>query len=412
MNFFENIGLAFNAIKTNMLRSIITLMIIAVGIGALVGILAALDAILLSLSSNFSSMGANSFNIERKGESLSGNRKGRRSKRGDVISFKQAMSFKERYDYPANVSISMEGTSMGTIKHKKEKSNPNVMVMGVDRDYLDVRGLKVEHGRNFTDAEMENGDHRAIIGMDIVKLLFDDRSEKAVGKTISNGNVKYKVIGVLESKGSSMTSNEDKVVLVPITNAVRYYDHPKKNYNVAVGVGDATRMNAAESAAIGVFRNVRRLKAGDQNDFEIFKSDGLMDILKENTVTIRLATIFIGLATLLGAAIGLMNIMLVSVTERTREIGICKAIGASRSNILLQFLMEAVVISLLGGLLGIVFGIFFGNGVSLLFRGAFFIPWGWIGLGILICFVVGVVSGFYPAYRASALDPIESLRYE
>ncbi len=413
MNLFENIKLAFTAIRTNFLRSMITVMIIAVGIGALVGILAALDGILLSLSSNLSDMGANSFNIEPSYQDLGGSRRGRRVKKGDVISFDQAMKFKKRYEFPASVSVSIACTSLATVKHKDKKTNPNVTVYACDNEYLDTRGLKIEKGRSFSESEILNGDHKVILGKEIVDVLFNENPDRALGKTISNGNVKYKVIGVLEKKGSSMSTNEDRMILIPISNGVRYYDRKYSNYNVSVGVSDATKMDDAEAEAIGVFRNIRGLRAGQENDFEMFKSDGLMDILKENTVTIRWATIFIGLATLLGAAIGLMNIMLVSVTERTREIGICKAIGASRNHILIQFLTEAVVISLIGGLLGIIFGIFMGNTVAiLLFDGSAFVPWAWMFLGIVICFIVGVFSGFYPAMKASALDPIESLRYE
>ncbi len=412
MNFIESIKLALVSIRSNLLRALITLMIIALGIGALVAILTALDVLLFSFQDNFSDLGANSFSIARKGDGISGRKRGKRTKRGEVISFDQAMEFKKQYDYPATVSVSATGTSIATIKYEDKKTNPNIPVVGCDKEYLDVRGLKLKAGRSFSNTEMEMGMSRTIIGMDIVNLLFNENPEKAIGKSISRGNVKYKVIGVLASKGSSMTANEDKVILIPIANAVRYYDYPNKNYNVSVAVHDALQMDDAESAAIGIFRNVRKLKAGEENDFEIFKSDGLMDILKENTFEIRAATIFIGLATLLGAAIGLMNIMLVSVTERTKEIGICKAIGASQSNILIQFLVEAILISIIGGIIGIFMGMLLGNIVALILGGSFIIPWMWIALGFILCFFVGVISGFYPAYKASALDPIESLRYE
>ena len=209
-----------------------------------------------------------------------------------------------------------------------------------------------------------------------------------------------------------MTSNEDRTILIPLLNAKRYYDTKYRNYNLAISVSDATIMDDAEATAIGVFRNVRKLKAGQENDFETTKADGIMDVLKESTFGIRVATIAIGVITLFGAAIGLMNIMLVSVTERTREIGICKAIGATRANILIQFLTEAVVISLMGGLVGIVFGIIIGNLVALGIGGSFVIPWAWMFLGVALCLAVGAVSGFYPALKASGLDPIESLRYE
>jgi putative ABC transport system permease protein len=412
MNSSENIKLALNSIKSNFLRSLITLMIIAIGIAALVGILTALDVLLLSLSDNFSDMGANSFNIERKYEDLKGSRRGRRAKASEPISFDQAMLFKDRYDYPARVSVSDNCTGLATVKYKQEKSNPNVTVVGCDMEYFKMRGYKLSTGRVFSESEMENGAHKVLIGSEICKLLFDDRAENAIGKSIANGNVKYKVIGVLGSKGSSMSSNEDRMIMIPITNAIRYYDTKNSNYNVSVSVNDATQMDAAESVAIGIFRNIRRLKAGQDNDFETFKSDGIMEILKENTVTIRWATIFIGLATLIGAAIGLMNIMLVSVTERTREIGVCKALGASRRNILEQFLTEAIAISILGGIVGIILGLVAGYAVAWGLGGSFVMPWNWITLGFVLCFIVGVLSGLYPAIRASALDPIEALRYE
>ncbi len=412
MNFRENISVALRAIRANFLRSVLTLLIIAFGIAALVAILTALDVLLISLSDSFSGIGANTFNIERKGESLGGNRRGKRSKRGDVISLKQALKFKEQYDFPSTVSVSLGCTSLATIKHKKEKSNPNVTVIGCDAEYMKVRGYNFSHGRSFSKTEEEEGSHKAIIGMDLVNLLFDEKPESAIGKTISNGSVKYRVIGVLESKGASMTSNEDRSILIPLENAKRYYDTPNRNYDLSVMVSDATLMEEAIAEAVGVFRNVRGIKAGQDNDFETFKSDGIMEILKENTVVIRLSVIVIGIITLIGAAIGLMNIMLVSVTERTKEIGICKALGATRANILLQFLTEAIVISILGGMFGILGGMLFGNLVALFLGGKFIIPWMWIFVGFSLCFSVGLLSGLYPAFKASGLDPIESLRYE
>ncbi len=412
MNLTENINISLRAIRSNWLRSMFTLLMIAFGIAALVGILTSLDILLNTLSSNFSDMGANSFDIIRKGDGISGNRRGRRQKRGDVISFKEATKFKERYDFDGVVSVSCFGTSLATIKYKNEKTNPNVSVVGGDENYLKIRGLELEHGRNFSGTEVENGANRIIIGSGIVTLLFDGKGESALGKTVSNGNVKYKVIGVLKSKGASMTSNEDKSTVIPLNNAKRYYDTPNKNYNVSVQVMDATQMEDAIAEATGVMRNVRKLKAGVENDFEVQKSDGLMDVLKENTFTIRLSIIIIGLVILSGAAIGLMNIMLVSVTERTKEIGISKAIGATKANILSQFLTEAIVVSLLGGITGIILGIIAGNVVAYLLDGGFIIPWMWIGVGVLLCLFVGILSGSIPAYKAAQLDPIESLRYE
>jgi putative ABC transport system permease protein len=233
-----------------------------------------------------------------------------------------------------------------------------------------------------------------------------------MGKYVTTSNGKYRVIGVLESKGSSMNQSEDRRILIPLQTAKRYYGAEQTNYSIMVSVNDPTRIEAAIGEATVTLRNIRKLKAGDPNDFDISKSDSLLGLIQENTLYLRLAAISIGFITLLGAAIGLMNIMLVSVTERTREIGIRKALGATSKNILIQFLTEAVVICQMGGILGIILGVLIGNLVSLAFGSAFLFPWLWITVALITCTFVGLLSGLYPALRAAALDPIESLRYE
>jgi putative ABC transport system permease protein len=209
-----------------------------------------------------------------------------------------------------------------------------------------------------------------------------------------------------------MGSSQDRAVYAPVLNVKSLYGTADTDYDLVIGVLNAKDMEAAQSETIGLLRMIRKVRPGEDEDFEIFASDSLVSILKENTTNLRLATIAIGLMTLLGAAIGLMNIMLVSVTERTREIGIYKALGATRRSILTQFLTEAIVICQIGGLLGIFLGILVGNIVTPLLGGSFLIPWGWMFLGFALCMIVGVVSGFYPAMKAARLDPIESLRYE
>jgi putative ABC transport system permease protein len=412
MLFSEILSMAFQSIRTNMLRAILTLLIIAFGIMALVGILTAIDAITFSLNDNFSGLGANSFTIQRKWAEVKSNQHGRRQKAGDAIHYKDAMEFKERFNFPAKVSVSFWATGQASVKYQDEKTNPNVGFVGVDENYFDVKGMDIEFGRGFSKMEVEDGQAKAVIGQDIAKKLFNDKPERALDQIVIVGNNRFRVVGVLKEKGSSMGNRQDRAVYAPVVSVKAMYGTNETDYALIVAVNNATDMDAAQSEATGLFRQIRKLRPGEDEDFEIFASDSLVSILKENTTNLRLATIAIGLMTLLGAAIGLMNIMLVSVTERTREIGIYKALGATRRSILMQFLTEAIVICQIGGLVGIFLGILVGNIVTPLLGGTFLIPWGWMFLGFALCMIVGVVSGFYPAMKAARLDPIESLRYE
>ena len=413
MDLAENIKVSLRSIKSNFVRALLTLLIIAVGITCLVGILTAIDTILFSMSNSFNRMGANSMYIYPANQNRHSNRSGKQQKRSDPISFKQAMKFKEQFDFPSSkVSINTFCKWNSVIKHKSKKTNPNVRLVGIDENYLEASAYELATGRNFSMSEIGNGDHKIIIGHDVCKSLFDSNAEYALGNHVHVGNVKYKVIAVLDSKGSSMTASNDRRVFIPLLNAKRYYGASDKNYSLMASIKDPTRMDNAVATATGSMRNIRKLKANQENDFEIRKSDGILQTLKEITTELRVATIAIAMMTLLGAAIGLMNIMLVSVTERTKEIGIRKALGATRFNVLFQFMVEAIIITLLGGILGIILGIIVGFLVATLIKGQFIIPFNWMALGIFVCLVVGTISGLYPALKASRLDPIESLRYE
>jgi len=406
----ENIKVALSSIKGQMLRAILTILIIALGIAALVGILTSIEVIKSSLNSNFSSMGANTFTIRNRETTVRVGRGGKQPRRHKPITYKEAMDFADEFVYPGTVSVSTIASFGATIKYKSEKTNPNIQVFGTDVNYLLVSGYKLEKGRNFSNNEVRGGDHVVILGKDLVSELFN--REDPIGKEISVGAGKYRVIGTLAAKGSSMGFGGDKVALLPIENVRQYFSRPDMTYTINVLSEDPALIEGTIGEATGLFRIIRKLKPGADDNFEITKSDSIAATLIDNLQYVTLGATLIGIITLLGAAIGLMNIMLVSVTERTREIGTRKALGATKSAIRNQFLMEAIVICQIGGLLGILLALTFGFLIAFFMSGAFVIPWMWIGMGLAICFVVGLVSGIYPAIKASNLDPIEALRYE
>ncbi|MFT6946371.1 MAG: putative ABC transport system permease protein [Vicingaceae bacterium] len=407
----ENIREALKSVRSQLLRTILTVLIIAIGIIALVGILTSIDAISGSISSNFSSMGSNSFTIRNFGFSGGLQKGGRKRKYYERISYDEAVEFKNRYEFPATVSMSTRASSLATLKYQSEKTNPNIFVFGVDDNYFETSGYEIERGRNFSETEIRYGSHVVIIGKDIQKKLFPNK-ENPIDKLISVGPGKYRIIGVLESKGSSMGFSGDKNAFIPIINARQYFSQANPTFTINVKANTQGELDRAVGEAMGIFRIIRKDKIKKEASFEVSKSDSFANLFLENMAFVRIAAIAIAIITLLGSAIGLMNMMLVSVTERTREIGIRKAIGASSSTIRMQFLIEAIVICQFGGILGIILGIIFGNAVGSVVGGEFIIPWAWMILGVFLCLVVGLLSGIYPAYKASKLDPIESLRYE
>lgn len=407
----ENIKIAFQSIRGNLVRSVLTILIIAIGIAALVGILTAIDSIKNSITAEFTRLGANTFSIQSRSLRVQIGNKRYRSKNYSYISYFQAREFRERYKFPAIASISVNATGTATVKYESKKSNPNISVRGIDENFLQTAGYEVESGRGLTFQESFEGTNVALVGSALIPKIFP-KDVDPLGKSISVGSGRYQIVGVLKKKGSGFGDSGDQIVLLPFTNVRQYFPRPQMNFRINVMPKSAQYLDGAIGEAEATFRNIRGLNITDDSDFNIEKSDNLVNVLLDNIKYVTLAATIIGFITLMGAAIGLMNILLVTVAERTREIGIHKAMGATSHSIKQQFLIESIVIGQLGGFLGIILGILAGNGVSALIGSSFIVPWEWMLGGVVLCLIVSLASGVLPAIKASKLDPIEALRYE
>jgi putative ABC transport system permease protein len=424
MKLGDILSLAFRSVRSNMLRTVLTVWIIALGIMALVVVNTAIKAIEQKFSESFSTMGANGFTIRYKDRNIrfggggneikkekKGSKKERTSNLNKKITKDEAEIFIQSYKFPSSKGVSVFATRNAIVSYQAKKTSPNVFVFGGDENWVVLNGFKIKVGRNLNQADVQSGRNVCIIGYDVAKKLFPINPDGAVNSIIRVQEIPYRVIGILESRGSSFGMSYDNRIMTSYTNINRQFSSGI-SYVIAVMTDDIKKVYAAMGEAEGVFRAVRKLSTTEENNFVLDRNDSIVEKAMNSLGMISLTAVVIGFITLLGAAIGLMNIMLVAVTERTKEVGLIKALGGKRRTVMSQFLLEAIIISVLGALLGIILGIALGNFFSFVISTGFVVPWNWVILAIVICSITGLLAGLYPALKAGRLNPIEALRYE
>lgn len=401
---------SYDALKSNLLRASITIIIIAIGITALVGVLTSIDGIKNALGNSFSTLGTNTFQI--KNRSSATRVRGRRVREYfPPITFTQARLFKKDFTSLYPVSISAQGNFAATIRYRSQTTNANINILGTDENYLSTARLTIAEGRSLSSEDVGLSRQVIVLGNEVKETLFP--KESAVGKNVTVDGKYYKVIGTFEEMGSMGSMGGDKICIIPVSTLRSDYPNPHRSFTLNVYVEKAEELETSMENALGRFRLVRKLSVREENNFSVTKSDAFVGELMENLKVLTLSATLIAFITLLGASIALLNVMLVSVTERTREIGVRKAMGATKRSILVQFLSEAIIICQIGGVLGVLIGLSLGNILSkFIMKAGFVAPWGWMIAGLVACFVVGVLSGAYPAWKAAKVDPIESLRHE
>ena len=426
MKILDTIELAFRTVRSNKLRTGITVAIIAFGIMALVGINTAIEAMKQKFTESFSAMGANGFTLHfkqyrmrfgddenRVEKEKKGLKKEKKSNIGKPITRDQAEEFKRRFNLPSKVSINLGGVRDAVVSTGDKKTNPTVRVIGGDEYYSELNGYSMASGRDLNSLDVQSGRNVCVLGDEIAKKFFGNNPERPLEKIIKINSIPYRVIGTMESKGSTLGFSWDNVIITSYNNVRRFLNsNPNASFSIQVKVPELKLLDVAIGESEGIFRPIRGLALTEESNFIIDKSDAFVELLLTNLAFITVSAIVIGAITMIGAAVGLMNIMLVSVTERTKEIGLVKAIGGRKKSIRRQFLYESIIISLLGAAFGIILGIIVGNSFSLFLNTGFVIPWLWMVLGIIVCSITGLLAGLYPSLKASRLNPIEALRYE
>jgi len=408
MNFSETLRLALSSLSANKLRSALTMLGIAVGVFSVIGVMTIITALRGSIELGLNVLGANSFQI-MKFPAINFSDPSMRFRNRPDITYVQSARFKELMEGYAEVSLNLRRAGRRVL-YQDRRTNPNVRLIGSDENFITSRNFEIAAGRNLQPDDVEFGRAVVLLGNDIVSRLFPN--EEALGKVVRIDGQSYTVIGLIAPKGTSFGDNADTNAVTTITQYLEIYGRSFRSLSINVQAPDQESLVATQEMAIGTMRLVRGLEPESGNDFEVFSNESLIEAFNSIAGVVAIGAFVISAIALLASGVGVMNIMLVSVTERTKEIGIRKSIGAKKRNILMQFLIEAVVLCLVGGLAGVVFGVVGGNiGAKMLHATAVF-PWSWAGAGLAVCSAIGIGFGYYPAWKAASLDPIEALRYE
>jgi putative ABC transport system permease protein len=408
MAFSEIVRMALGALRVNKLRSLLTMLGVTIGVFSVIGVMTALSVIQSSIEGGLSFLGSNIFQFAKYPVMSTSDPEETYANRRN-ITLAEGNEFVRLMDGQASAICLKVFDGGKTASYGRTKLQGRTIV-GTNEHFLAANSYTVGYGRNLTPEDVALGRAVAIVGADVQKKLFP--SESALLKTIKVNERPYQIVGVMAEKGSSFGQSQDDLIAVPITKFFSDFGSSNRTVNIAIQSTSQATYNQTLDKAIGAMRSARGLKLSEPNDFEIYSNDTLVSAFGQIAGTIRIGAFVVSAIALLAAGIGIMNIMLVSVTERTREIGVRKAIGARRHDIVRQFLIEAVVLSEVGGLIGILLGVGGGNGIALFFDIAMVFPWGWSIAGLVVCSLIGISFGWYPAYKAAALHPIEALRYE
>lgn len=409
MFFSEIFRLAFSSLVANKLRSALTILGIAVGVFSVIGVMTLINSMRSSIEDGLNVLGANSFQISKWPPISFSSADFEKYRNRRDVTFSVARRFKELMGDTARINLTIRRHGQ-TVIVRDRRTNPNVSLSGTDDNFVTAFNYDVALGRNIAPDDVEFGRAVCILGADVRARVYPD--ENPLGKLVRIGNQNYTVIGVMAPKGTSFGQSQDNFVLTPITRFLAVFGRSWRSIGINVQAPSQAELPATQEHAIGVMRLVRGLHPEDTNDFEVFSNESLIETFNKIADIVAIGALIISAIALVASGVGVMNIMLVSVTERTKEIGIRKSIGAKKNDILTQFLAEAVALSLIGGVAGILIGVGAGNAVAMMMNTEITFPWLWAGIGLGVCGGIGVAFGMYPAWKAASLDPIEALRFE